>query len=378
MFQLLNRPVGMAGAFLSFAVIAGSGGSRADAHSCQLFLMTNKGWGLVTVNGAVVSPEVQYFGGDISYGVTGGTLAVVGIVGGSGPARLRLTRWDIRTEKVLTRKDSATLQFEPPPPKEGVLDGLALTRRSAYFQAWQFKRGDPASLVVSKNWLVQFDLKTGFVHRAALIPFPRSGTSLLAATTVPHGVALFFPNRAAGSIGWLYTAPSRKLVALRGVARGGGGFVMVKHYGLLAYCSGGILQRLTQPNMSQRKFRAMHLPRGIVGAHAVRGDGPPQLACLAFTGYNPNKSNSTPTAATLFMYDLHRHRVLWRKRFRFPESVINASFASSPDGNVFAFINSRQRSVLFYNRHNRRVTSVKLPKGFGGYALPWAHVIAVK
>ena len=67
----------------------------------------------------------------------------------------------------------------------------------------------------------------------------------------------------------------------------------------------------------------------------------------------------------LSVYDLARHKVLWQKTFNFPMSVLTRSFQVSPNGEVFAFINSRRPSIIIYDRQTGQVLKIALPANYG-------------
>ncbi len=363
---------------LIWAMAAASSGPVAQAHSCEMFLPTEHGFRLVTVNGAIASLNAHAFGGDMSIGMDGDRLAVVGMVPATPrhPPRLMFTLWDTRTERVLLQKYSGPVRFAPPTPMMGFLNGLAVVGHAAYFQAWEAKQpGNPATIRV-KNSLARVDLGTGAVTRAARLPVPAGSAPLFHALAVPKGLVLFCG--CGGRTVWLYTPGKRRLSArFAAVVPKRGLLVFVKHYGLVTWRQDGRIQRVSRADMAKAKFPAFAMPRGVVDVHPVYSGKDPRLACMAWrdTAGHPGRGRSQ---ATLFIYDLRRHAVLWQKKFGPPIGArIYGSFRPSANGEVFAcLVDTKPLEVMFYDHRTGKITNVKLPPQC--YSLAGAQMISVR
>lgn len=363
---------------LTWAMVTAYSGPPAQAHSCEMFLPTKHGFRLVTVNGAAVSPDARNFGWDMSCGVDGDRLAVVGVVPATPghPPRLMFTLWDSRTERVLLQRYSGPVRFAPPIPMMGFLNGLAVVGHAAYFQAWEAKQpGNPATIRV-ENSLARVDFGTGAVTRAARLPVPAGSAPLFQALAVPKGLVLFCG--CGGRTVWRYTPGTHRLSAhLAAKVPKWGLLAFVRHYGLVAWGQDGRVQRLTRADMGLAKFPASAMPRGVVNVHPVYSGKDPRLACLAWR-HALGRSNGRPAKTTLFMYDLRTHAVLWKKRFGPPTgALIYGSFRASPNGEVFAFLLAgRPLEVMFYDHRSGKITTVKLPPQY--YGLAGAQMISAR
>ncbi len=381
MKHITNITRSVATALLS--VLVGTPSNAIYAHSCQLLLGGSKGWGLVAIKGTAVSPRVHYFGGQIlSYGVAGNRLAVVASVFPATrryPHSLRFSLWDTRNERLLGASNLSVVKLRPPPPMEGLIEGVALFgHHTAYFQAWEFiHHGGTQILSSSDNWLARVNLQTGTMSRNILIPLPRGAAPLLKAIPARRGVVLFCPRCGERTNAWRYAASTGRLSRLAGLVPKRGGLVFVRDYGLVAWGASGKLQRLTTSNMSSGLFPALSLPHGIVNMHVIYRGKKTLLACLAWSNEQGGPS-SKPTRSVLYIYDLLQHKVLWHKAFKFPNSVLSPSFRVSPNGEVCAFINWWSSQVLFYSHRSGSVTNVKLPPGYAGWGVRAGRVVAVK
>ncbi len=336
--------------------------ARETANSCRLLLMGRRGWDLVAVRGRRVK-TIAKIGPLGSYGFNSKYLATAV----TGHANL----WNIRDG---TPAGAFILpnNLRVPILMEGFSHGMVVQRRALYFTT-------VAGPLTGHDGLEMIHLatRTGAVVGRATIPRPEH---MLANAEAIRGVVMFsYAYRSSHPSGLvLASVPGMRLSHMGNVVPANGGVCYVPHFGLVAWSGAGRIQRLTGANMSRGRFRPIRALRGIMQVHAVHHAGAAGLACLTFTGYNPSKINSTPVAATLFIYDLRRRRILWRKKFRFPMSVMSESFASSSGGDVFTFINMREHSVMFYDHKTGRVTTVTLPPKYPSYYLHWARVIPVR
>ena len=347
-------------------------GRPISAHSCRLLLLGRRGWKMVAAKAGTVVSKVSFGGVLLSYGTSGNRFAsVTGIY----PHGVRFDIHDIGSGR---RRAGFNLSgLAPPPPMMGALEGVVFFgRHSAYFQAWKFV-DHGKTLSSSTNWLAKVNLKTGAASQNVLIPLPYGAAMLFQAIAVPKGMVLFCPRCGVPTSARWYTPATAKLVRLPRVVPKRGGLIFVKNYGLLAWGPHGKLQRITHANMSLGDFPSLSIPRGVVNIHVALHGSTPRLACLSWLNM-AGQPTDQPSRSALFMYDLKQHKILWRKVFKFPMSVLNTSFRVSANGRVFAFLNWQGKpQVVFYDHPRDRITTVKLP--VSGVSLRYnSRVIAVK
>ncbi len=267
----------------------------------------------------------------------------------------------------------------PPPPIAGIQEGVGIVGAGAYFQAWKLRKaGNPASLSPEKSWIACVNTRTGVTAGKLSLPLKKQSDPLFRAVTVPRGVIFYCACGRKHARAWWYT-PSTGAISrrfLRSVPKGGG-LVYASRYGLVAWDRHGGFKRLAQANMATARKRVFAGPPGIANAHVVYVGGRPLLACVAFLGGTGNPA-PRPAQTVLYMYDLSAHKVLWSKTFRGTFGSLAKSFAASPGGNLFTFINWRRQTIQFYNHRNGQLTEVRLPSEYQASSLRYDRVISVR